>query len=253
MQDYMLTVAYNKRLYGDTHEIKFIADTDLPEMHSGQFLHLEVKDVPTVLRRPFCLYRFDARSVTIVVANVGKGSARVCAMQKGEQTRAILPIGNGFRLEDRHKKIAIIGGGVGCAPLCSLGQCYPDREYRAYLGFADKNAVYCESDFASFSETTVCTDDGSYGFHGFPTDAFIKDGFEPDVILTCGPMPLIKAVAKLSAARKIPAYMSGEQHMGCGVGACLVCVCALRNPDGTVSHKRACVDGPVFNLEDLVL
>lgn len=253
MKDITFTVAYNKPLYERVHEIRLESAEDLPEMHCGQFLHLEVKDVPTILRRPFCLYKFDRRSVTIAVAAVGKGSARVCAMQKGETARAIVPIGNGFRLGDEHKKIALIGGGVGCAPLAAMGQCYPDREFRAYIGFSKKSAVCFEADFTAFSQTTVCTDDGSYGYHGYPTDALKADDFTPDVILTCGPMPLVKAVAKLSAETAIPAYMSGESHMGCGVGACLVCVCALKNEKGEIEHKRACVDGPVFDLKDLVL
>lgn len=253
MKDILFTVAYNKPLFDRVHEIRLESSEDLPDMHCGQFLHLEVKDVPTVLRRPFCLYKFDRRSVTIIVANVGKGSARICAMRVGETARAIVPIGNGFRLEEKHKKVALIGGGVGCAPLAALGACYPGREFRSYIGFAKKSAVCFESDFAAFSKTTVCTDDGSYGYHGYPTDALAGDDFTPDVILTCGSMPLVKAVARLSAETGIPAYMSGESHMGCGVGACLVCVCALKNEKGEIEHKRACVDGPVFDLKDLVL
>lgn len=253
MKDVLFSVAYNKELATGIHEIRLCAEEPLPAMHCGQFLHMEAPGVPTVLRRPFCLYKFDDRSVTIVVAAVGKGSAAVCAMKPGDRARAIVPIGNGYRLEPQHKRVALIGGGVGCAPLVSVGKCYPDVEFKTFIGFPDRASIFFREDFAAFSDVTVCTDDGSAGFKGFPTDAFERSGFKADVILTCGPMSMVKAVARISAQTRIPAYMSGESHMGCGVGACLVCVCALRNADGTVSNKRACVDGPVFKVEDLVL
>lgn len=254
MQDIEFTVEYNREITPGVHEIKLTAPRRLPVMRCGQFLHLEVRGYPTVLRRPFCLYKFDAQSVTIIVAVVGKGTAVLCKARPGDKMKAIVPIGNGFTLSSEHKRVALIGGGVGCAPLAAVGLCYPDRDYRTYLGFSTKDKVCFADDFA-FGKTTVCTDDGSYGYRGFPTDACRADmaDWKPDVILTCGSEGLVKAVAKLSLETGVPGYMSGEARMGCGVGACLVCACALKNADGTVSHKRACVDGPVFKLEDLVL
>lgn len=254
MEDREFTVEYNKPLFDGVHEIKLHTDRRLPVMHCGQFLHLEVRGCPTILRRPFCLYKFDPQSVTIVVAVVGRGTEVLCKCKPGDRMNAILPIGNGFILAPEHKRIALIGGGVGCAPLASVGVCYPNREFRTYLGFTDISKLCFTEDF-SFGKTVVCTDDGSYGVKGFPTDACRAelDAFKPDVILTCGSMGLVKAVARLSAETGVPSYMSGESRMGCGVGACLVCTCAVKNPDGSISNKRACVDGPVFKLEDLVL
>ena len=101
----------------------------------------------------------------------------------------------------------------------------------------------------------LSTDDGSAGEKGYVTESFKRhlSEFMPDIILTCGPEIMVKAVAKLSKEFSIPAYMSGENRMACGVGACLVCTCAVKQKDGSVRNMRSCVDGPVFNLEDLVL
>ena len=120
--------------------------------------------------------------------------------------------------------------------------------------FSSKEKVCLTEQFA-FAKTTVCTDDGSVGYRGYPTDACRADipSFKPDVILVCGAEGLMRAAAKLCLETGVPGYVSTESRMGCGVGACLVCACAVKNPDGTVSNKRACADGPVFSLKELVL
>ncbi len=166
-----------------------------------------------------------------------------------------MPIGNGFTLEEKHRKIVLLGGGIGCAPLATVPVTYPDREYISYLGFSTAENVLFEKEFSSFGKTVVATDDGTCGRSGFITDALRADmaKISPDVILTCGPTPMLKAAARLSLETKVPAYMSGETRMGCGVGACLVCACDIKEKNGEIVRKRACVDGPVFRLEDIVL
>lgn len=254
MKDVIFTVSEKTELTNGVFAFKLTATEPLPPIKCGQFMHLKVGG-EFLLRRPFCIHKFDKRSVTIIVAVVGGGTKRMAEFNCGDELSAILPIGNGFTLSEEHRKILLLGGGVGCAPLITVPVTYPDKEYYSYIGFADKANVAFEKDFASFGKTVVCTDNGSYGKKGFVTDVLREDvdKINPDVILVCGPTPMMKAAARLSAEKKIPAYMSGETHMGCGVGACLVCACAIKNKDGSVSHKRACVDGPVFNLEDIIL
>jgi len=113
-----------------------------------------------------------------------------------------------------------------------------------------------KKDFAKVSKMTVATEDGKCGIKGFVTDALKQDissgEFIPDVILACGAHGMIKAVDKVAREFNIPAYMTGEERMGCGIGACLVCACAVRE-NGEIKNKRACLDGPVFLLEDVVL
>ena len=254
MKDYELTLQSKRPVSPDVWEFVFRSAETLPPIRCGQFLHLKVGG-EFLLRRPFCIYKFDAQSVSLIVAVVGGGTRRMVRMREGEKAKAVLPIGNGFTLSENHRKILLLGGGVGCAPLVTVPVTYPDREYVSYIGFSDKGAVAFENDFSAFGKTVICTDNGSAGRCGYVTDVLREDieKIAPDVILVCGPTPMMKAAARLSYDTKIPAYMSGETRMGCGVGACLVCACAVKNPDGSVSNKRACVVGPVFNLADILL
>ena len=253
MKDIEFSVKSIGEIAPNIYSITLVSTEKLPPMRCGQFLHLEVKDDALPLRRPFCLYKFDEQSVTLIVAVVGKGTKKICAMKVGERVKAILPIGNGFTPKEEHKKIALIGGGVGCAPLYALKQCYPDKEYMAFLGYSSKKNIILYDDFKKEYKTVLSTDDGSAGEKGYVTDAFKRhiSEFMPDVILTCGSENMLKAVAKVSKELSIPAYMSGENRMACGVGACLVCTCAVRQPDGSVKNMRSCVDGPVFDMKDL--
>ncbi len=255
MKDIEFTVKEIKEIASGIFSITLFSDEELPPMRCGQFLHMEVKDDALPLRRPFCLYKFDEHSVTLIVAVVGKGTKKICAMKSGEKVRAIIPIGNGFMPAPEHKKIALIGGGVGCAPLFALKQCYPDKEYKAFLGFSSKDNIVLYEDFKKEYDVVLSTDDGSAGEKGYVTDAFKRhlSEFMPDIILTCGSENMLKAVAKVSKELSVPAYMSGENRMACGVGACLVCTCAVKQKDGSVRNMRACVDGPVFNIADLEL
>lgn len=255
MKDIEFEVKSLKFLTKTVFELILISKEKLPAMRPGQFLNLKVNDSSLVLRRPFCLYKFDDFSVTLIIAIVGKGTEKLSLMQKGEKVKAVIPLGNGFTLTNKHKKVALIGGGVGCAPLLAVPAFNQNIEFRSYLGFTNKDNVMFEDDFKSVCETVVSTDDGSYGYKGYVTQAFLNDlsNFQPDVILTCGSENMIKAVAKISIEKKIPAYMSGESKMACGVGACLVCACKVKDKDGAIHHMRACADGPVFALEDIIL
>ena len=255
MKDVLFTVEKNREIAPETFELVLHSDEPLPPLRCGQFLHLEVPSDALLLRRPFCLCKYDAHTVTLIIAKVGKGTESLAKAAVGTPLKAIVPIGNGFTLQpQKHRTVVLIGGGVGVAPLLAVPKTYPFATYHAYLGYADKSRVLLADDFAAVAHTTVCTDDGSFGQKGYPTDALDADlpRLQADAILTCGSEPLLKAVARVAAKHKVPAYMSGEARMGCGVGACLVCTCGVRQADGSVANKRTCVDGPVFRLEDIV-
>lgn len=254
MKDCEFIIRKKRKLTERIIEFTLSSEEKLPSVHCGQFLHLKLGG-QFLLRRPFCIYKFDAHTVTIAVAVVGGGTRYMAELNEGDKLSAVMPIGNGFTLGDKHRKVVLLGGGVGCAPLATVPVTYPDKEYISYLGFANSNDIAFVDEFEKFGKAVTCTDDGSAGRKGYVTSVLAEDidKIKPDVILTCGPTPMLKAAAKLSLETGIPAYMSGEQRMGCGVGACLVCTCAVKNPDGSVSNKRACVDGPVFNLEDIIL
>ena len=254
MKDCEFILRKKRNLTDNIIEFTLHSNEQLPPVHCGQFLHLKLGG-KFLLRRPFCIYKFDEHTVTVAVAVVGGGTRYMAELREGDKLSAVMPIGNGFTLESKHRKIVLLGGGVGCAPLATVPVSYPDREYISYLGFANKKSIAFTEEFNKFGQVVTCTDDGSFGRKGYVTGVLGEDidKIKPDVILTCGPTPMLKAAAKLSLESGVPAYMSGESRMGCGVGACLVCTCAVKNPDGSVSNKRACVDGPVFNLEDIIL
>ena len=251
MKDCEFTIRKMRNLTDNIVEFTLYSDEQLPHVHCGQFLHLKLGG-QFLLRRPFCIYKFDEHTVTIAVAVVGGGTRYMAGLKVGDKLSAVMPIGNGFTLEKKHRKIVLLGGGVGCAPLATVPVSYPDRDYVSYLGFANKKAIAFTEEFGKFGSVVTCTDDGSFGRCGYVTDVLRKDidKIKPDVILTCGPTPMLKAAAKLSLDTGVPAYMSGESRMGCGVGACVVCSCmTVRN--GEDFYARVCKDGPVFNAEEV--
>lgn len=226
----------------------------LPFIQAGQFLHLEVPDKSLILRRPFCIYDHDEFSVTTYAAIVGRGTASLAGVKPGAVLKAILPLGNGFDIS-KYKNIGFLGGGMGCAELYSAAKAgaAAGKNIYAYFGFASKNRVLFESDFKSVAKKTViCTDDGSYGVKGYPISELKKDIKNLDAVLICGPHGLVKSAGREFENEQIPAFVSMEQRMACGVGACLVCTCAVK--EGTeIKNKRVCMDGPVFNLRDIVI
>ncbi len=256
MKDILFTVEHNKKITDNLFELKLVSGEKLPEMKCGQFVNLQLADKTKPLRRPFCLYKYDEFSITIIVMIAGEGTKQLSTIMAGKQMQVILPLGNGWTLTDEHKKIALIGGGVGGAPLLGVTQEYKGKEYRTFLGFGSKEQMALVEDFEDACETLISTDDGSFGFKGYVSELFMSEydkGYRPDVILVCGTHAMIKSIAKISYDKKIAAYMSGESHMACGVGACLVCACAMKGKNGEVVNKRACADGPIFSLEDIIL
>ncbi|MGN1235411.1 MAG: dihydroorotate dehydrogenase electron transfer subunit, partial [Christensenellaceae bacterium] len=167
----------------------------------------------------------------------------------------LLPLGNGFSIKEDEKKVALVGGGVGIFPLLSVVEGYRDqgKEFTAYLGFRGRDSVCCLNEFAEGARLVVGTDDGSCGEKANAVELFLRDydREKPDLILSCGP-PVMERVLKEELAKRnntVPCFVSLEERMGCGIGACLVCVCNKTNGE----HARVCKDGPVFPIEEVVL
>lgn len=220
---------------------------DLPDIAAGQFAEVTLPDRPDlILRRPFCLYSADKKSGTVKIGYAlrGQGTKSLSQMKEGRQLNALLPLGNGFPQQFKNKKIMLTGGGVGVLPLLSVAQTF-GGEIFSCIGFKDKSLVIKHDEFASLSKKcVVATDDGSYGEKGFVGQVAAKyvDDFCPDVIFACGPDVMLKSLKPLA---KYPTFVSLEQRMGCGFGACLVCVCKIKR-NGEEHNLRVCADGPVF-------
>lgn len=206
------------------------------------------------LRRPISLCGFDAALgiIRLVFEVRGKGTAWLAKRQDGDALDIIGPLGHGFPLKDASQKAVVVGGGIGTPPLLPLARHY-GANATAITGFRNASAVILQDDLAACgAKTILCTDDGSAGFHGFTTQALEKhlDSEACDVIYTCGPKIMMKLVAGIAAGRGIPCFVSMEERMGCGVGACLGCVCKTREGDA-VKHTRVCLNGPVFSAEEV--
>ncbi len=250
------TVLSNKAVADGIFEMELSTDR-VDDILGGQFVNIKLPTSDTLLRRPFCLCDFDERrkSFTICYAVVGKGTETLSHVKTGEVLKATLPLGNGWDPRGKYSKIMLVGGGMGSAVLPAVARRSEGVDCVCYLGFADKSKAVLEDRLRSLcSEVVVATDNGSYGRKGFVTDVakedIIKSGVE--AVFCCGPEVMYKALKRALADVDIPVYISLEQRMGCGIGACLVCNCMIER-DGKQGYYRVCKDGPVFKLSEVVL
>ena len=147
----------------------------------------------------------------------------------------------------------LVGGGVGIAPLLTVTQRWPDKHYEAYLGYRGIDYAYCVDDFkGSCSEVFITSNDGTVGRKGFVTEELQErlGDFKPDMVLACGPLPMLRSLKAVIG--DVPAQVSMEQRMGCGFGACAVCVCGVKE-HGSLEYKKVCIEGPVFDLKEVEL
>lgn len=226
----------------------------------GQFVNIKCgeSDNP-LLRRPISIMGVDPKAGTFdfVIQVKGIGTEILANMKEGDMLDFIGPLGNTFTAEEEYKKIAVVGGGIGIFPLLFLIESIKGsgKTVDAYLGFRGKENVILENEFRSASnELFISTNDGCYGCKGLVTD-MLSDNVKTagyDIIYTCGPMPMIKAVSRIAKDYGIPCQVSMEERMGCGFGACLVCACKAKMDDGTENYLHVCKEGPVFWADKMV-
>ena len=221
----------------------------MPKIKAGQFAMVDCgKTDGVLLKRPLSIHSFDNDTITILYKALGKGTKALSRMQKGSIIDIILPLGNGFEARN-YSNIALVGGGLGIFPLYSVINEYPQKNYYAYLGCKDKHDFVCNDIFnEKCRKTLIATDDGSLGQKGLVTDFLASDLKRFNAIFACGPKPMLKALKNLVVGTQIPTFVSLEERMGCGFGACLTCAC--KTTHGT---KRVCHDGPVFNITEVEL
>ncbi|MCL2234595.1 MAG: dihydroorotate dehydrogenase electron transfer subunit [Firmicutes bacterium] len=247
-----------KPLNSGVIELKLVSKEQLPEIKGGQFLMLYLNDNSKILNRPFVIYKWDSNSITLGIAIVGKGTEQITKLKKGDKVSALLPLGNGWEigLKPHHKKVAIIGSSIGGVAVHPILLSFPNKECHTFLGFKDKQNIMFEKEFKK-TNLKISTVDGSYGFKGYVNEMFedaLNSGFKPDVILACGSHLTLQLVKDIAIRRGIECFMSGEERMACGIGACLVCTCKIQKDEGgEIQHQRVCADGPVFNIREVVL
>lgn len=217
----------------------------------GQFVHLAVPG--HTLRRPISIAATDRNkeTVTILFKQIGKGTKALADLPEGTFIDALGPNGNGFPLAELEglKEVLLIGGGIGVPPLYFLASALKERgiTVKAILGYQHAEYVFYEEKFRALGETYIVTNDGSYGHKGFVTDVVGEVGHY-DRYYSCGPMPMLRAVQHTCAGKE--GYLSFEERMGCGVGACYACVIPTNDEAG---FKKICQQGPVFSAEEVSL
>ena len=251
MREYQATILENKPAAENIYSLT-LALPEAVKIRAGQFADLSVGGAH-LLKRPLAVCKADGEKVTVCYQIRGEGTKLLSERKAGETLDALLPLGNGFYLKENEKKIALVGGGVGSFPMISvIGEYAAEKEISAYIGFRNKGAVCGLEELKRAKKLTAVTDDGSFGEKMNAVQAFAADlqaGERPDVVLSCGPLPMLRALKTALEGRDIPCYVSLEERMGCGIGACLVCVCEKTNGE----HARVCKDGPVFGIGEVVL
>ncbi len=250
MREVRATILENRAIADKIYSLTFHIEEEIP-IDCGQFCMIGIAGHP--LRRPIAICRAEGGRITVCYQVRGEGTRILAEDYKaGETLSVLLPLGNSFPVADGVRKIALVGGGVGIFPLISVLRKYaPEREVYSYMGFRNKAAMCMGYELERGKKLKVATDDGSVGMKGTAVQAFLSDLSEnrPDVVFSCGPLPMLRALKKGMEGKDIPVYVSLEERMGCGIGACLVCVCDKK--DGT--HARVCKDGPIFDLKEIVL
>ncbi len=243
MKKGLFTIESNERLTSDVYKMTLSGDTsDISA--AGQFVNIELEGL--FLRRPISVCDLDGQVLTLIYKLVGKGTEQMSGMKKGAALDLLTGLGNGYDTAKSGNHPVLIGGGVGVPPMYLLAKKLVSEGKRpiAILGFNSKTDVFIENEFRTLGiEVFVTTVDGSYGIHGFVTDALENCG-DYTYTFSCGPEPMLKAVYNAS---KTDGQYSFEERMGCGFGACMGCSCKTK-----YGNKRICKDGPVLEKGEII-
>ena len=256
-------VLWNKKVSSSCYKIGLECSRKYLDSEPGQFIMLRLPDQPVpFLRRPFSIHRLIKKNdriegIELLYRVVGTGTEKLSRCKVGDYVDIVGPLGAGFSVSDSYRRIFIVGGGIGIAPLLFLALTLNEKGVdlscsTLFLGGRTKDDILCKNDFAGLKlRVQIITDDGSSGEKGFVTDLLergIKEK-KPDIICACGPFAMLESVARIAATYSVPCQISIETIMACGIGACLGCAVESKNVSGKYLH--VCMDGPVFDANML--
>ena len=250
----MAVVVSQKQIATDIYDLTIQTKEIAAAAKAGQFISLYCNDGTKLLPRPISLCGIDREAGTLRmvyrVTGENTGTEEFSKMVAGDEVRVLGPLGNGFELGD--KKAFCIGGGIGIPPMLQLAK-ELKCEKTAVLGY--RNELFLLDDFNDVCDTIIATEDGSAGTKGNVIDAIKANGATADVIYACGPTPMLRALKAYAEENDMECYVSMEERMACGIGACLACVCKTKEKDHhtNVNNKRICKEGPVFNAKEVEL
>lgn len=214
----------------------------------GQFVSVYSKDGSRLLPRPISICEVDGTKLRMVYRVVGKGTDEFSGYKAGVELDVIGPLGNGYTPDS--KKAILLGGGIGVPPMLELAKRL-DCEKSIVLGYRDE--LFLNEEFEKYGDVYIATEDGSAGTKGNVLDAIKACNITGEVIYACGPKPMLRAIKTYAEENGMEAFISLEEKMACGIGACLACVCKTKDVDhhSHVNNARICKEGPVFNAKEV--
>lgn len=228
----------NRNIYRLSAEFK-------AEIKPGQFFMLKTLDNSFLLPRPISVNDVNENTVSFLYRIEGQGTKSISSICANDKIQLFGPLGKGFDTEKLKGKIAIIGGGIGTAPLLYLTKILGVKA-DVYLGYKDIENMYIWEEFKTYADKTlIVTEDGSFGEKGFVTDYVSYNKY--DAVVTCGPEIMMNKIINICRSKNTKCYVSLERRMACGMGACLGCTVETKK-----GNKRACKDGPVFDSDELL-
>ena len=247
------SVVSQRQIAGQIYDLWL--ETELAgDAHAGQFIAVYPHNAATLLPRPIsiCEVDRDRYRLRLVYRIAGKGTAEFATYRAGDTLDVLGVLGNGFPVERAAgKKVLLMGGGIGIPPMLQLAK-ELDAEKHILLGYRDRD-LFLHEELGQYGQVYIATEDGSVGVHGNVMDAVRVNELHADMIMACGPMPMLRAIKQYAVEQGIDAYISLEERMACGVGACLGCVCKTKETDhhSHVNNARICTDGPVFEAKEV--
>ena len=251
-------VLQQREIQGGYRLLVMAAPSIAPKVQPGQFVHLRVPQLDSaVLRRPFSVYKADHKTLSILYKDVGRGTAAMKALRDGETVSLLGPLGHGFPAPAKDKHPVLVAGGYGMAALYLVAK-NASVKGTAFFGGRAAADILCVDEFTAMGwAVLVSTEDGSLGVKGLVTDV-LETWLNKDLknrapeFFACGPNGMLKAVGERAISGGWTAWLSMDNKMGCGVGACLTCVQKIATPDGGWTWERVCKEGPVFESRSVV-
>ncbi|MCM1037741.1 MAG: dihydroorotate dehydrogenase electron transfer subunit [Ruminococcus sp.] len=228
------------------------------DAHPGQFAAIYPHSAATLLPRPISICETDKekKRLRFVYRVAGTGTKEFSSYRAGDEVSLLGVLGNGFPLEAAAgKRVFLMGGGIGIPPMLQLAKELTKEvtgEKKIIAGYRNSD-LFLQEDLEKYGELYIATEDGSIGTKGNVLDAVRENDLHADIIMACGPLPMLRAVKKYAVQNDMKAYLSLEERMACGVGACLGCVCKTKEVDSHshVHNARICTDGPVFEANEV--
>ncbi|MCD7708572.1 MAG: dihydroorotate dehydrogenase electron transfer subunit [Clostridiales bacterium] len=262
-------VISQKKLADGIFDLVLFAYNVADEAHAGQFVSVYADDESKLLPRPISLCGIDRDEgefrLVYRVTGEHTGTEWLSRLRAGDSVKMLGPLGNGFTVLPK-KRALLVGGGIGIPPMLALARDIKSGlapgienkenipEIKIVAGYRDKN-IFLFKELKKEADSFAATEDGSVGTCGNALDAIRENNIEADAIYACGPMPMLRALKNYAAEKGMDCFISLEERMACGIGACLACVCATENVDAhsNVNNKRICKDGPVFDAREVLL